>query len=217
MFFKKRVQRDDDRIWMTTDLKWDGIAVDVLRERSENVLILVVAHFKKTAAELKKQFQSTGLAFYDYEKHSHFGQWEKPDTNQPVLIMAENISELGDPIRQFEESKRVLVLVAEHYPSPEGDEALFSFLSNLPCQSTIRFHSALDDPLFKIFGGEGIGRVVEIMKTLGQNEKEYISHHLVTAAILNAQKDIKKKATGDNKVDSMEEWFQYNLISDGVG
>lgn len=54
LFFKKRVQRDDDRIWMTTDLKWNGIVDEVLRERAENVFILVVAYFKKTAAELKK-------------------------------------------------------------------------------------------------------------------------------------------------------------------
>ena len=67
MFFKKRVQRDDDRIWMTTDQKWNGIVNDILTERSENVFILVVAHFKKTAAELKKQFQSRGLVFRDYE------------------------------------------------------------------------------------------------------------------------------------------------------
>ena len=26
-----------------------------------------------------------------------------------------------------------------------------------------------------------------------------------------AQKDIKRKARGDNKVDSMEEWIKYNL------
>jgi hypothetical protein len=216
LFFKKKVQRDDDRIWMTTDLKWNGIVNDVLTERSENVFILVVAHFKKTAAELKKQFQSRGLAFKDYENHSHFGPWET-ETNQPLLVIAEKISELDETIRQFGKDKSVLVLVAEHYPLPEGDEALFSFLSNLPCQSTVRFHSALDDPLFKIFGGEGIGRAIKIMQTLGQNEKEYISHHLVTAAIREAQKNIKKKARGDNKVDSMEEWFQYNLISDGVG
>ncbi len=57
MFFKNRVQRDDDRIWMTTDLKWNGIVVELSKERTENVFILVVVHFKKTAAELKKQFQ----------------------------------------------------------------------------------------------------------------------------------------------------------------
>ncbi len=57
LFFKKRVQRDDDRIWMTTDLKCNGIINDIVTERSENVFILVVAHFKKTAAEMKKQFQ----------------------------------------------------------------------------------------------------------------------------------------------------------------
>ena len=177
-----------------------------LKELTENVFILVVAHFKKTAAELKKQFQSRGLGrnvpqqappyrrgegaqyemklpfreapcpvggelrFKDYEWHSHFGQWEKTDTNQPVLIMAENTSELGDPIRQFGESKRVLVLVAEHYPLPEGDEALFSFLSNLPSQPTIRFHSALDEPFFKMFGGEGMSSAIKMIQTLQPNE-----------------------------------------------
>jgi hypothetical protein len=125
--------------------------------------------------------------------------------------MAENISNLDDTIRQFGERKRVLVLVAEHYPLPEGDEALFSFLSNLPCRSTVRFHSALDDPLFKIFGGDRIGRVIKMIQTLQPSENEYISHHLVTSAVREAQKNIKKKAKGDNKVDSMEEWFQYNL------
>jgi preprotein translocase subunit SecA len=217
LFFKKKtVQRDDDRIWMTADLKWNGIINDISTERSENVFILVVTHFKKTTAELKKQFQLRGLNFEDYESHSHFGQWETETKNQPVLIMAENISELEGAIRQVGESKRVLVLVAEHYPLPEGDEALFSFLSNLPCSSTIRFHSALDEPFFKMFGGDRISNVMKMLETLGQGEKEYISHPLVTSAIQKAQKDIKKKATGDNKVDSMEEWFQYNLISDGV-
>jgi hypothetical protein len=76
LFFKKRVHRDDDRIWMTTDLKWNGIVVELSRERTKKVFILVVAHFKKTAAELKKQFQSRGLEFKDYEEHSHFGQRE---------------------------------------------------------------------------------------------------------------------------------------------
>jgi len=52
-FFKKRVQRDDDRVWITTDLKWNGIVDDVLKERADNVFILVVAHFKKTSAELQ--------------------------------------------------------------------------------------------------------------------------------------------------------------------
>jgi preprotein translocase subunit SecA len=211
LFFKKRVQRDDDRIWMTTDLKWNGIVNEILKELTENVFILVVAHFKKTAAELKKQFQSGGLNFEDYESHSHFGQWEKTDTNQPVLIMAEKISELDETIRQFGETKRALVLVAEHYPLPEGDETLLTFLSNLPCQSTIRFHSALNEPFFKMFGGEGMSSAIKMIQTLQPNENEYISHHFVTSAIRKAQENIKKKVRGNNRVDSMEEWFQYNL------
>jgi hypothetical protein len=210
LFFKSRVQRDDYRIWMTTDQKWNGIVNDILTEWSDNVFILIVAHFKKTAAELKKQFQLRGLDFKDYERHSHFGMWET-ETNQPLLVIAEKISELDGTIRQFGKSKRVVVLVAEHYPLPEGDEALFSFLSNFPCRSRIRFHSALNEPFSKMFGGERIGSAIKMLQTLQPSVHEYISHPLLTSAIRKAQKDIKKKAKGDNRVDSMEEWFQYNL------
>ncbi len=53
--------------------------------------------------------------------------------------------------------------------------------------------------------------VIRMLQTLQPSENEYISHPLVTSAIRKAQKNIKKKAKGNNRVDSMEEWFQYNL------
>jgi hypothetical protein len=37
LFSKKRVQRDDDRVSAPTDLKWNGIVDEVLRERVEYV------------------------------------------------------------------------------------------------------------------------------------------------------------------------------------
>ena len=65
-----------------------------------------------------------------------------------------------------------------------------------------------DGVSFKTFGGE---RIIKIIQTMGQDENECICYPVITAAIRKAQKDIKKKARANNRVDSMEEWFQYNL------
>jgi hypothetical protein len=104
--------------------------------------------------------------------------------------------------------KELLFIIAEHHPLYECDEALLSFMPNLPCRSRVRFHSALDELLWKIFGAE---RALGVLKRLGLDEKQYISHHLISSAIEQAQKKIKDKATGNQRVDSMEEWFYYNF------
>ena len=126
--------------------------------------------------------------------------------------MAEKISEFNERMKQLAlpeiKNQEVLFIVAEHHPLPECDEALLSFMSNLPCPSRIHFHSALDEPLLKMFGAE---RVLDILKHLGLDERQYISHPLISSAIEKAQKRIKDKATGSQRVDSMDEWFHYNL------
>jgi hypothetical protein len=53
LFKKKNIQREDDRVWATTELKWNGIADEILSESGNYLLVLAVAHFKKTAAEKK--------------------------------------------------------------------------------------------------------------------------------------------------------------------
>ena len=60
----------------------------------------------------------------------------------------------------------------------------------------------------KMFGAE---RVLDVLKHLGLDERQYISHALISSAIQKAQKKIKDKATGKQRVDSRDEWFHYNL------
>jgi hypothetical protein len=172
-----------------------------------------VAHFKKTATEIRIRFQARNLQFKDFEEAFDFHSSElKKATNQALIVMAERISEFDGRMRQLKASEmkvqEVLFIVAEHHPLHECDEALLSCMSNLPCRSRIRFHSALDEPLLKMFEAE---RVLEVVKHLGLDQRQYISHPLISSAIEKAQKRIKDKATGNQRVDSMDEWFHYNL------
>jgi preprotein translocase subunit SecA len=213
LFKKKNIQREDDRIWATTELKWNGIVDEILGESGHYLLVLVVAHFKKTAADLRVQFQARNVQIKDFEETFNFHTDElKKASNQAFIVMAERISEFDERVRQLRTSvtkdQELLFIVAEHHPLHECDEALLSFMSNLPGRSRIRFHSALDEPLLKMFGAE---RVLDIIKHLGLDERQYMSHPLIGSAIEKAQERIKDKATGNQRVDSMDEWFYYNL------
>jgi preprotein translocase subunit SecA len=213
LFKKKNIQREDDRVWATTELKWNGMVDEILSESGNYLLVLLVAHFKKTAAEMRVRFQARNLQIKDFEEAFDFHSSElKKATNQALIVMAERISEFDGRMRQLKASEmkvqEVLFIVAEHHPLHECDEALLSCMSNLPCRSRIRFHSALDEPLLKMFEAE---RVLEVVKHLGLDQRQYISHPLISSAIEKAQKRIKDKATGNQRVDSMDEWFHYNL------
>lgn len=213
LFKKKSGQREEDRIWATTESKWNGMADEILSGSGRYLLILVVAHFKKTAADMRAPLQARDIQVKDFEETFDFptGESQAP-SNQALIVMAERISELDGRVRQLRASetkdRELLLIVAEHHPLHECDEALVSFMSNLPCRSRICFHCALDEPLFKMFGGE---RILDVVKRLGLDERQSISHSMIRSAIERAQKKIKEKSTGNQRVDSMDEWFHYNL------
>jgi len=213
LFKKKNIQREDDRVWATTESKWNGIVDEILSESGNYLLVLAIAHFKKTAAEMRVRFQTRNLQIKDFEEGFNFNNGGLgKGRNQALIVMAERISEFDGRMTQLGASEmkkqELLFIVAEHHPLHECDEALFSSMSNLRCRSRIRFHSALDEPLLKMFGAE---RVLDVVKHLGLDERQCISHPLISSAIEKAQKRIKDKATGNQRVDSMDEWFHYNF------
>jgi preprotein translocase subunit SecA len=213
LFKRKNIQREDDRVWATTELKWNGIVDEISSESGNYLLVLAIAHFKKTAAEMRARFQARNLQIKDFEEAFNFDTGELgKGRNQALIVTAERISEFDGRMRQLGASQmkdqELLFIVAEHHPLHECDEALLSSMSNLPCRSRIRFHSALDEPLLKMFGAE---RVLDVVKHLGLDQRQYISHPLISSAIEKAQRRIKDKATGNQRVDSMDEWFHYNL------
>ncbi len=216
MFFKKKkYEREGDRVWATTELKWRGMVDEIIKESDQYILILATAHFKKTVHEMRKQFQTRGLKFKDYDAAFRFHVEEWKEGRGPVLlVMAEKLSELDTLFQPLEEAemkgREILISAAEHHPLKEGDEILFSFASRLPCRSRIRFHCAIDEPLFKMFGGD---RLSSILKNMGWNENDSISHSMIISAIEKAQEKVKQKARGNERVDSVEDWFYYNVTS----
>ncbi|MET0392022.1 MAG: hypothetical protein ABW019_02725 [Chitinophagaceae bacterium] len=97
------------------------------------------------------------------------------------------------------------VLFAEHYPLRSKETALFG---RLPVRE-ITVHSALEEPLFRNFGGD---RLIHTMQQMGMQPEESVSHTLISRSIRNAQEKIEKKIATETPATSAAQWFDYNQV-----
>lgn len=96
-----------------------------------------------------------------------------------------------------------LLIFVEHYPLASVEQELFLRLrlNNVPVLSS------LDEPLFFMFGGE---KSIQLMKKMGMNDDEIVSHPMITKSIRNAQQKIASKIKVELKAESQEEWLKKN-------
>ena len=97
------------------------------------------------------------------------------------------------------------IIFAEHYPLQQKEKELYQKL-NL---EKVNVWSALDEPLFQIFGSE---KIIQLMKQLGMKENESVQHTMLSKSIQNAQDKIEKKVQVEHTAHSQKDWFEINLI-----
>lgn len=95
------------------------------------------------------------------------------------------------------------VLFAEHYPSKTKETELFERLNF----QSVTVWSALEEPIFKAFGGD---RIIEVMKKLGMAEDEPVQHPMISNAIANTQNKIEKNLITELSARSQKEWIEKN-------
>jgi len=95
------------------------------------------------------------------------------------------------------------VIFLEHYPLYKKEQELFLSLQ----ATSITILSSLEDPLLKQFGGD---RISNLMKALGVDEEEPVSHKLITSSLLKAQQKLDKEITTELLASSADEWFKKN-------
>jgi hypothetical protein len=96
-----------------------------------------------------------------------------------------------------------MIVFVEHYPLSGMEQQLFSKLD----RKEIPVLSSLDEPIFELFGGE---KIIRMMKQLGLKEDEMIEHSMVSSAMKRAQAKIGKKITIEKRARSQQEWFDNN-------
>lgn len=96
------------------------------------------------------------------------------------------------------------IVFAEHHPLQQKEHELFEKLNLTKAE----IWSALDEPLFKHFGGE---KIVQLMKQLGMKENEAVENKMLTKAVQNAQAKIEKKVLAEQFSTSQKDWIEKNL------
>ncbi|MCU0376234.1 MAG: hypothetical protein MUF24_13085 [Chitinophagaceae bacterium] len=100
---------------------------------------------------------------------------------------------------------RGTVIVLEHYPLPQKEEAILSATD----PAEILVLSALDEPLLKHFGGE---RLALLVQKLGLEPNDFLEHSMISNSIARAQQKINEKLIADFSAHSPEEWFRYSGV-----
>jgi hypothetical protein len=195
----------DDKVWFDSKRKFSGICAEVAAPKPELQNTLLLAHFPATLSTLEKYLQAAAIEFRQY---STTDDWSLCSIDGRVVIglatsLQADRSQPGNPLL-----RKLQIIVVEHHPIFARDNYVIAVGERLHCQPEVGFHIALDDPLMMLFGGE---KLVALMKRIGADESESISHPFVTNAIRNAQHKIEKKVPRDLQAESIEDWVRYNL------
>ncbi|MBL7726513.1 MAG: hypothetical protein JNM68_02455 [Dinghuibacter sp.] len=107
--------------------------------------------------------------------------------------------------REAAQHRAAAYVFCEHHPSFKTEQQYFQQLALTEALVV----SALDEALFTAFGGN---RIISLMKSLGLEEDEPVSHAMVSASIKKAQEKTDNKLTGmEQPARSQEEWMKRNV------
>jgi phosphoribosylanthranilate isomerase len=154
------------------------------------------AKWKGCTEELKLNAETVFIAWFDEtlnQLEEGLSKENLPVTNIFIARQA------GSHLLQ---NKKVVFI--EHYPLRSKEQSLFNQL-NIP---SVQIFSALDEPLFKQFGGD---KIIQMMKQLGMQETASIENTMVSNAIKNAQEKIETKISFDQSTHSQTEWLAKNF------
>jgi hypothetical protein len=103
-------------------------------------------------------------------------------------------------------------LFAEHHPHLTTEQTVINEI-DLICEGNnleINFFTSLDEPMMAPFNADNI---IGLMKKLGMDEKEAISHNMVSKSIKNIQAKIAKRVSTSIQCKSQEEWMKLNYTN----
>jgi preprotein translocase subunit SecA len=201
----------EEKVWVDGARKLEGIHQDIALAAAGGTNVLLLAHFEETLSALGSMLRARAVQFqthFNDDGSALCADAHGDEAPRLWLTTASHFGARGSALPSDSPTTGVLVLVAEHHPLASKDSAVLDAAARVPCRSKIIFHTALTDALLMHLGGE---RLRELMKRLGHEDDEFISHPLVSGAIRKAQEKIGKQVAGELPTRSAEEWFKYNL------
>ncbi|MCD6068197.1 MAG: hypothetical protein K0S33_3023 [Bacteroidetes bacterium] len=96
----------------------------------------------------------------------------------------------------------------DYFPSHFEFNKLQRHLALVNPKADLHVYAGLDEPLFKIFGGD---RILVLMKRMGMKEGELVEHRIIAESVTKSQKKIEEHSSSFLPADSAQEWFSKNF------
>lgn len=211
MFLKKNKEIHSDRIWLNIEAKFNGILKEVNDSLLNNKIVFVVSFFSDSYNKINEQLSIKSIPFRYYDSNEDkFVAVDYADgtTIKCYSFMCNNIQNIND-VSSFQLLNKLFVsiIAVERHPLNSETEKL-KLLSKNFSQFSLTYHYSIDEPVFKLFGGE---RINNLLLMLGLKEEEAIEHPMVARAIENAIEKLNSKIKSNLDANSLQEWFDKNL------
>ncbi|MCW5909967.1 MAG: hypothetical protein KIT62_02775 [Cyclobacteriaceae bacterium] len=198
-FFKSAGPAYTDRVWKTTGMALRGMITDAMLAIRQKQAPVVLCYFEDEFVRITQFLAEKGVPavpLQDYKAAKQDGvvwfatSWSAPDF-LPAL-----------------KNEPVTLLFFGHYPLPSKENTLLEKIrAGIPTASIV-FYSSLDEPSFKMFGGE---RLTNMMNNMGMKEDEAIEHRMVTASMKRAREKVESMVRNELPAASGAEWFSKNV------
>jgi len=200
----------NDKIWLTTAAKLNGVR-EAIRERvGQDAVVVVAAHFPASLREVRKHLETTGLSVSLAEGRDagkQLFELVRRGDSRIVAALVETLAGLTPPEAVGGEPFRVRFVVGERHLLRTKDDAFLPFAERLTPPGRIGFHLSLEDPVLRLFAGDWVG---DVLRRLGMQESDAVESRMIARRIRAAQNKIAKLAVLDRPADSAEEWVRLN-------
>jgi hypothetical protein len=202
--FEKEPFTTSDKVWMTKEECWKGLATEALTAITRKEVPVVISFFDDVHDEAIGFFIQQGVPYFDWRIESIV---EGNEQNIVYLVHADQVEHLLKANTRIGKSP-VRFLFTSHYPLIAPEERLLNNLHTLTKTNSFLFFISLSSPLMEVFGADNIK---SIMTKLGIKQDECVEHAMVTKSIFRAREKITQSVQNENRSRNEKEWFQKNV------
>jgi hypothetical protein len=203
LFGKKKLLlvKLQDVVWVSQAARFTAL-VSHAQKSIETKPVFVVYFFENTQNLLKEVFKVAQKPYRFVASAD-----DVKDDKHILIFSAKEFIYHSAKLKNLFVSKELELFFAEHYPLNEPEEEILHKLGEISLRAKAYAYTDFEDGLLKHFEGD---KVLDLMRKMGFNEHESISHNLVSKAIKEAKKKISEQVRHEQKANSAEEWFAKN-------
>ena len=205
-FLKNLQLTYSDKVWNEGDFAIKGMLTDALQSITKNEMAVVLTFFDDTKLQVRDFLVAKQVPYFDLDSANLS---EAASQSQVVFLLDANLLNTSIHVLSFllsqSRKQKISILVFRHYPIPSKENKILEKLATI--DSEIVFYSSLDDPAFKMFGGESLKSTLEKLGLVGE---ETIQHAMVTRAMKNAREKIEQGVREEIICPTETDWFNKN-------